>query len=350
MLAMASERQQRCHNSGKRGNAAIMMPDLPRFAGWRRLLAASMLAIAASAVAPLGAQAQQVVVIVNGDPITAYDIEQRIKLIQVSSHRTASRNEVIEELIDEKLKTQLLRRYQIDGMDTDVENAYANMARRMRVTPQQFTEQLARSGVAPGTLKARIKAEITWSQVIRGRYQSSLQVSDKDVLAKLETRSSDDRSSVGYDYTLRPILFVVPRGAPDAARDARRREAEALRARFQGCEEGIGLARGLHDVAVRAPVTRSTADLAPALREILEKTEVGKLTSPEVTAQGVEVYALCGKKPSNAENTPGKREAREELFSAKFDAHAKRYLKELRSQAMIEYPVPLEADNPRKKK
>ena len=281
--------------------------------------------------------AQQVVVLVNGDPITAFDIEQRTKLIQLTTQKTPSRQEVIEELIEEKLKLQLLKRYSIEGMDNDVENAFANMARRARMTPQQLTEQLARSGVTPGTLKSRIKAEITWNQVIRGKFQSSFQFSEKDIMAKLEASNPDAAASVGYDYTLRPILFVVPRGSPDSLRETRRKEAEALRARFQNCDEGIRLARGLRDVAVRAPTTRSSADLPPALREILEKTEIGKLTSPEVTPQGIEVYALCRKEQSSAENTPDKRKVREELMNAQFQANSKRFMKELRSQAMIEY-------------
>jgi peptidyl-prolyl cis-trans isomerase SurA len=303
----------------------------------RRLLLALALATVATMTNLHPAAAQQVVVVVNGDPVTAYDIEQRIKLIQVSTQRTPSRQETIDELIDEKLKIQLLRRYSIEGVDTDVDNAYANMARRMRMTSQQFTDQLGKSGIAPGTLKSRIKADLTWSQVVRGRYQTSMQISEKDILARLESRNPDQKSAPSYDYTLRPILFLVPRGSPDSLRDTRRKEAEALRARFQGCEEGIFLARSLRDVAVRAPITRSSADLSPELRDILEKTEIGKLTSPEVTQQGIEVYALCSKKPASSDNAIGKREAREELFSAQFQTHSKRFLKELRSQAMIEY-------------
>jgi peptidyl-prolyl cis-trans isomerase SurA len=188
-----------------------------------------------------------------------------------------------------------------------------------------------------GTLKSRIKAEMVWSQVLRGRFASSFQISDKDILAKLETRNPDAKAAKGFDYTLRPILFVIPRGSEQALQEPRRREAEALRARFQSCEQGIKLARGLRDVAVRPPVVRTSADLSPQLREILEKTELGKLSAPEVTQQGIEVYALCGKKPSTAENAPGRREVREELVSAQLKVQSERYLKELRSQAMIEY-------------
>lgn len=295
-------------------------------------LAAATLTISAG-----GVQAQQVLVIVNGDPITQFDVEQRMKLVQLSGQKAPDRQATIQELIDEKLKIQLLKKFVIEGMDQDVENAYANMARRMRTTPAAFTEQLAKSGIGSGTLKQRIKAEITWNQIVRGRFQSTLQVNDKDVLAKMETNKPDESKMVGFDYTLRPIVFIIPRGSPQTLIEARKKEADALRARFQSCEEGIAIARGQRDIAIRAAIVKSSTELAPELRAILEKTEIGKLSAPEVTPQGVEVYALCGKKQSSPDNSPGKKEVRDELYSEQFKIVAARYLKELRSQAMIEY-------------
>ncbi len=312
-----------------------MLGLLERFATLRRLLAGA--ALAAAACLPLPVSAQQIAAIVNGDPITVFDVEQRTKLTQITLQKTPSKKEVVDELVEEKLKLQLLKRYSIEGVDVEVDNAYNNMARRARLTPAQLTEQLSKAGVMTGTLKSRIKAEITWQQIIRGKFSSSFQFSEKDIMAKLQAGNPEAATQAGFDYTLRPILFVVPRNAPDSAREARRKEAEALRGRFQGCEDGVRIARGLLHVAVRNQTTRSSADLPPALREILEKTEVGKLTPPEATLQGVEVYALCRKEPSSAENTPEKRKIREELASEQFKTSSQRFMKELRSQAMIEY-------------
>ena len=152
----------------------------------------------------------------------------------------------------------------------------------------------------------------------------------------LETKSHGAAVTVGFYYTLRPILFVVPRGSAPGVIEERRKEAEALRNRFQSCEEGIVQARGIRYVAVRPPINKTSAELPQALREILDKTELGKLTAPETTQQGIEVYALCGKQ-ANAEDAPAKKEARDELFKEQFEALSKKYLKELRDQAMIEY-------------
>jgi peptidyl-prolyl cis-trans isomerase SurA len=303
----------------------------------RRLVLVAALAFGAMLAPIAGAQAQLVAVIVNGDPITNFDVEQRAKLIQVSTHKTPPRKEVIDELIDEKLKVQLLKRYQIEGIEKDVENAFTNMARRMRTTPKEFADQLVKQGIQAETIKARIRSEIVWTQIIRGRFQSSFQFSEKDIQARLASKRPEDTTAVGYDYTLRPILFVVPRGSPASVIEERRKEAEALRARFQSCEQGLPLARGLRHVAVRLAVMKSSSELAPALRAVLEKTEIGKLTSPELTMQGVEVYALCAKRQSDADNAPAKKEMRDEMFKEQFENLSKTYLKELRSQAMIEY-------------
>jgi len=111
--------------------------------------------------------------------------------------------------------------------------------------------------------------------------------------------------------------------------------------RFLTCPDGLSFARALPDVAVRDQVTKFSADLPQALRDILDSTDVGHLTPPEQTAEGVQVFALCGKK-ENKSDTPGRREVREEIFQQKFNAQAKHYLEQLRREAMIEYKTPVE--------
>jgi peptidyl-prolyl cis-trans isomerase SurA len=302
----------------------------------RRLARVALLAMIMIAGVSVHAAAQQVVVMVNGDPITALDIEQRSKFLQLTGGgKTHSRQEVIEELISERLKIHEGRKFKLSATDSEVDNTFAGMASRMGASPEQLMQKLVSAGASAGTLKNRIRAEIVWGQLVRGRFQSTLQIGEKDILSALETRKKDDKD-VSYEYTLRPILFIVAKGSPPTAFEARRREAEALKTRFQNCNEGIGFARGLRDVAVRAPIIRNSADLPAPLRGVLDGIQVGRLTNPEQTAQGIEVFALCGKKESKADS-PGKREVRDEIFAQKFQAQATQYLKQIRAGAMIEY-------------
>ncbi len=300
---------------------------------FRSLLTAAVLMLGLSALATV-ARAQQVVVIVNGEPITALDIEQRAKLNQLSTHKVATRQEVLDELINEKLKVREAKKWGLEIPSSEIDTAYASVASRMRLTPEQLTEQLAKSGVNASTLKARLKADMTWPQLVRGRYQASLQIGDKDILTAMDSKSND---SVGYDYTLRPILFLVPTGSAETFVEGRKREAEALRSRFQGCETGISFARALKDVAVRDQVVRSSADIPAELRKVLDGVEVGRLTAPEVTKFGIEMFAICAKKESTADNSPIRRQVRDSIMAERLEKRSKQYLQELRRGAMLEY-------------
>jgi peptidyl-prolyl cis-trans isomerase SurA len=284
-------------------------------------------------------RAQSVAVMVNGEPITNYDIEQRGKLITLSTHKPADRQAVINELIDEKVKLKEGKKFGIDPSSADVEQSYAAMSTRMRISPDQLTKSLETQGIRPDTLKARMKVEMVWSNLIRGRYKESLQVSEKDVEEKtksVEDKGDEKSEANGFEYKMQPIVLIVPRGADAATMDARRKEAEALRTRIQTCDEANALFKSMQNAAIRDSVTKTSADMPPSLREVLDGTQIGHLTPPEVTKQGVEMVALCSRNPTKVD-TPKKKEIRDKMFAEKFEAKSKAYLAECRRASMIEY-------------
>ena len=301
----------------------------------RPAIAAALIALVAGAIWHAPARAQQVAALVNGDPITALDVAQRIRLMELATRKQASRKEALDELIDQQLKLQVARQYRLDISDKDVDNAFANMARRAGASPQQFGQSLGQAGIRVESLKARIKADIGWTQLIRGKFPSVLNVGESDITLALQSRKPGEKDSAIYQYTLRPILFIVPRGSPAAAFEARKRDAEGLRTRFQSCDEGVTFARALSDVAVRDQIVRASGDLGDQQRAVLDSTAIGRLTPPEVTQQGVETFAVCGKDAVQGDSV-GKRQVRESLLQERYDAQAKRYLQELRRGAMIE--------------
>lgn len=279
--------------------------------------------------------AQTVVVMVNGEPITNYDIEQRTKLTFLSSHKHPSRQEVINELIDEKVKIKEGKKFGVDPSSSDIEQSFASMSSRMRITPEQLTKSLESQGIRADTLKARIKAEMVWTSLVRGRYKERLQVGEKDVAAA--AKQSGEKTDVdAFEYQMQPIVLVVPRGSAPGAIESRRKEAETLRERVQSCEEANNYFKSMQNAAIREMVTKTSADLPQPLREVLDKTPIGHLTAPEVTKQGVEMVALCGRKPTTIDS-PKKKEIREKMYVQKYEATSKSYLQEVRKSAMIEY-------------
>ncbi|HUI96276.1 MAG TPA: SurA N-terminal domain-containing protein [Xanthobacteraceae bacterium] len=296
---------------------------------------AAAIAVVVVAALPRPAAAQQVAVIVNGAPITTYDIEQRMKFNMLATHKPQSRQEAIQELIDDKLKVQIGDRYKLDVTDSQVDSQFATISQRMHLSAQQLTAQLAQAGIDAQTLKDKLRADISWQQIVRGKFQSSLQIRDKDVFQKLAESNQPDKKETGYEYTLLPILFIVQAGAPEAAIDGRKREAEQLRSRFENCRDGTAFARALRDVAIREPIVKSSADLAPAYRKMLDDLDVGKLTSPDVTPQGIQMFALCQRKQKDVDGAAS-REVRDQMFAQRFQEKSKQYLEVLRKGAMIE--------------
>ena len=178
---------------------------------YRTWLAGAVVALAFSAPVTLHAQ---VVVIANGSPITEYDIQQRMKL-EAISQKTPNRQQVITDLIDDRLKIARAKVYGLEIGDSDINGAFENMATRQHITIAQFSQVLERAGISPNTVKARIRAEMTWQQLIRGKYNASLQIGESDIAKALKDKNEGETSGVGYIYTLYPVMVVVARGWPN---------------------------------------------------------------------------------------------------------------------------------------
>lgn len=302
----------------------------------RSALTAAILAVLAVVAIPSLAYSQEVVALVDGQPITSLDVEHRTKFLQMSTNKVPTRQEVLDGLIDEILEIREAKRFDIVVPDSEVDSSYSDIAKHMGVDTPKLTEILVKGGASADTLRQRLRAQLAWAALVRGRFKASLEIPDSDVEAELHLHNPDDKNDVGYEYVMRPIVFVVQSGSPDSVYEARKRDADALRSRFENCTDGIPFARALREVAVRDQVVKFSADLPAALRSILDNTDVGHLTPPEQTSEGIQMFALCSKKTTTAD-TPEKKEIRDQIFDQKFGAEAKRYLAKLRREAMIEY-------------
>jgi peptidyl-prolyl cis-trans isomerase SurA len=292
------------------------------------------LLVAGLMTAATGVARAQVAALVNGSPITQLDIDQRTKLMQISAGKAPPRQQVLEELVNEQLKIFAAKRYILEVTEKDIDGVFANMAQRSHLSTAQMEQSLSTRGIAVSTLRGKIKADIIWNQIVRGKFSSTLQIGEPDIRAALQARKEEDKT-VGYVYTIYPIVMVGPRGN-DAELAARIREAEALRARFQSCAEGLSMVRAMRDVVVRDRVVRSSSEFTSQIREILEKVELGHLTTPDPTPQGLQMFAVCERKESSSES-PAKRAVREEIFNQRFEEQSKKYLEEIRRSSMIEY-------------
>jgi len=292
------------------------------------VLAAAALLLAVS-VAP--ASAQRLVARVNGANITSFDVTQRIKLEALISRTRLSQKQALDTVIDDKLKVLEGRRMGYKITDNDIDAELSRIARNNNQTKDQLEDSLRQRGVDPIALRDKLAAELVWGALVPYRARS-LSPSNEAINAEIAARVAKGEARV-HDYGLNQVIFVVP-GANPALAGQRRRDAEAARKRFNGCDSGLEMLRHLRDVAVKPPVYRTSTDLPKPMADLLAKTPVGHLTQPYSSDQGIEMIAVCDRKERTDEGAIRK-EVEAELSKKRSGNLADSILKELRAKAQI---------------
>ena len=117
------------------------------------------------------AHSQEVAALVDGQPITTTDIDHRTKFIEMSTHKTPTRQEVIDGLTKEILDIHEAKRHAIDPSNSDVDDAFNGIATTMNLDAQKLAQILTNGGASTDTLKQRLRAQMARSRLARGNYK-----------------------------------------------------------------------------------------------------------------------------------------------------------------------------------
>ena len=147
----------------------------------------------------------------------------------------------------------------------------------------------------------------------------------------------DPQSLKTKEFTLQQIVFVVPSGSAAATYDQRRREAEAFRQRFQGCDKTLAQAKDLTGVVVKDLGRRDSTELGGgADSEAIRNASAGSTLRPTQSPQGIEIVAVCDVKEIQSA-AAARVQIQNQLFQKQSEGIAATYLKELRARATIVY-------------
>jgi peptidyl-prolyl cis-trans isomerase SurA len=250
------------------------------------------------------AQSSAIKIIVNDQAITSMDISGRARLLMAANKLGASEAQKAaqEELIDDTLRLSEAKRRGIVISDSALDGAIAEIAARSKLSPAQFAQALGQAGVPIRTLRERIRVQMAWGRVVRSKVQQNSLNEQNDLIAQMRRQEKSAGDVTAEDYVLQRVVFTLPAKASAAESARRMKEAEALRNRFKGCDQGIELARKLKEVAILNVGRKLASEMPPAFREQVKDIEEGSLTKPEKTDLGIEMYAICDKIPVSGES------------------------------------------------
>ncbi len=319
------------------------------FASYRALATASLLLLgmaltALPIVAP--AQEQSIKVLVNDDPISDYDIEQRERFLALTTQQQPSpalKKQATDMLIDERLQMQQGKKFTVTADDADVNKILEDMAGKNNLTIDGLSTALGRAGVNIKTLRDRIRAQIVWQEVVRGKFRREIQVGDVDIdQALADAGASGGNSESGAAapgqtaLQLRQVKLSLPSGADQRTIAAKLATAEALRARFQSCSNLAELTKAVEGASIKSLADAQTSSLVQPARLLVTNAKVGQMTPPTISPSGVELYALCGKRVVRGDDKI-REETSRKLISQEMQVKAERFLRDIRQEAFIEY-------------
>ena len=286
------------------------------------------------AVAVPPAAASEIKVIVNKIPVTTYDIQRRAAFMKLQRRKGNLNALAEEEMIDQALRTDELQKRNIRITDEAVSDAYARFAGSNKMTVKQLDGIMDQSGVTRAHFKEFIRSQMGWNQSLaaRSRRESS-GTSEQDVVQRMLKKGGAKPTAT--EYMLQQVIFVVP-ADERGNMGKRKKEAEAMRARFAGCDRTREFAKGLLDVTVRDLGRKLGPELPPEWAEQIKGTNVGGATGVRETERGVEFIGICSSREVSDDRV-AKMVLQTEGGDGeqKDDDLSKKYMDELRKSAKI---------------
>ena len=244
-----------------------------------------------------------------------------------------SKGKAQDELIDEKIKMQEAKKLSAVASDEEVSVFVRSIAERNKMTEAQFGQHMKGLGVDIQTMRSRFLAEISWREVVRRRFGNQIAVTGRDVDRLVASNTSGEEE---VELMLQRISLFTPPKADQAVIAKRLGEAQTLAAKFTTCAELKTLATQVGGARLEDLGQRKPSDIPEPTRTMLINTQDGNLLPPTVGGNGIELWAVCGRKVVTA-NEQKRESAENELRQKEFEILAKKHLKDLRQDAAIEF-------------
>ena len=250
---------------------------------------------------------QAIAVIVNDEVISRYDVNQRVRLILVTSGIPATEENVkrieeqaIKALIDEKIQIQEAIKLEVPDSPDEINLMLDNIARSNQTTAEGILESINSQGVNSETLLSQIKSQLLWNKIVRGRFGSYINISDEEVNI-IYDRTIQNINNSQYDIS---EIFI---GFEDESEE---KEAKELTERLTEQLKNEIAFEPVAQQFSQAPSSGqggfigwvSEGQLDPDIISNIKNLEIGSVSNPIKTVNGYYIIKLNGKSGEGGKN------------------------------------------------
>ena len=181
------------------------------------LAAALLIAILVGGIAAVIAQEVSIKILVNDEPISDYDIDQRERFLAITTQQQPSpalKKQAADMLIDERLQFQEGRKVSIAPVEEGVAAILTDMAQKNNLNVEGLATALGKAGVNIKTLKDRIRAQLVWQETVKKKFRHEVQINEADIdEAMAEVGAAEGGAAAEPALQLRQIKYALPAGA-----------------------------------------------------------------------------------------------------------------------------------------
>ena len=239
-----------------------------------------------------------------------------------------------EELIEEKLKMQEARKASAVVEEAEINRIIKGIAERNKLTDAQFAQNIRNGGSDISVMRARFQAGLSWREVIKRKFSAQISVSQRDVdkfLSNTAATGGEDK----VELQVQKISLPLPAKIDQAALAQRLADADGLRRKFAGCKSTGALAATLPGAKFEDLKYIKPSSVTEPTRSFLTSAKDGEMVPPQTGAGSLDIYAVCGRRDLKVDEKK-REEAEREVQATEFEKLAKRHLRDLRQDAVIE--------------
>ena len=139
-----------------------------------------------------------VIVSIDNSIITELDINKEINFLkfvnkdQATSSSEPFKKEIINSLIDRKIKDIETNSFKIEVSEKEIENNLYSYLERLKINNEILNSFYNQNEIEKDYLKNIIKIDMKWSKLIRQMYESRLNVNLTEVNRELEKKDAED--------------------------------------------------------------------------------------------------------------------------------------------------------------
>ncbi len=229
--------------------------------------------------------------IINGQVISNYEFEQRVKFLQVLRVPGDPEKEAMTALTTDRLSAQEAKRLDIKLTPEQVDAGLKEFAARANLEVPAFVKAINDEGVEAETFRDFVVSGLLWREVVRKKFGGSVRISDVQVDRALAeaARKPDVR------VLLSELIVPVPEGTDPADVLA---EVRDIRANI-AADGGFASAARKYSAAPTAQnggrlEWMPLSNLPPAISGQLLGLATGEVSAPVVVPQAVVLFQLNG--------------------------------------------------------